>query len=189
MSSKGSTAVGAIVAILIIGAVATIGYYQVVVVPNQTTTATSTSGTQSAVNCTATPASCVRVSIVSGAGSPYPGYASGSATLYGYDHNLTVAVVIGVNNTVVWTNNDTAFHTATAASTDPVSFDSGCLDGIGAPCPSSGGVSTFQFTFTVPGTYVYHCIYHPWMQGKIVVKAGQGSSSTPTTTATTSTTT
>lgn len=180
MSSKGSNAVGVIVAILIIGAVGVIGYYQVEVAPGLTSSSTTSSSTGAAVNCQATPSACVHVEIVSGASSPYSGYASGSATLYGYDP-LTTTVVIGVNNTVVWQNNDTAFHTATAASSDPVQFDSQCLDGVGAPCPTSTGSSTYQFTFTVPGTYEYHCIYHPWMQGKIVVLAGSTATTTTTT--------
>ena len=70
-----------------------------------------------------------------------------------------VTVVIGVNNTVVWTNNDTAPHTVTA---NDGSFDSGNM----AP------TATFTFTFTTPGTYHYHCIYHPWMVATVVVKAG-----------------
>jgi plastocyanin len=183
MSSKGSTAVGIIVAVLIIGAVATIGYYQVEVAPHLTTT-TTTSTTQ-AVNCAATPSACVKVTIVNGANScsptSTPPCVSGSGDLYGYSP-LTVTVVIGVNNTVVWTNNDTAFHTATSASGDPAPFASGCLDGVGAPCPSSAGVSSFQFTFTVPGTYTYHCDYHPFMIGKIVVLAGSGSTATSSST-------
>lgn len=166
MSSKGSNAVGAIVAVLIIGAVATVGYYQVAVAPLQTSSTTTTSTTAS-VNCSSSPSSCTKVTIVSGASSPYQGYAQGSTTLYGY-LPLTITVVIGANNTVIWTNNDTAFHTATAAGG---AFDSGCLDGVGSPCPSSGGVSSYQFTFTAAGTYTYHCIYHPWMQGKVIVVA------------------
>lgn len=181
MSSKGSNAVGIIVAVLIIGAVATIGYYQVVVAPNVLTSSTTTTTTAPAVNCLSKPSSCVNVTIVSGASSPYSGYASGSTTLYGYDP-LTITLVIGVNNTVVWSNQDAAFHTATSASTDPAPFDSTCLNGVGAQCPS-GGVNSFQFTFTVPGTYLYHCIYHPWMQGKIIVIAGSSSTGTSTSTA------
>jgi plastocyanin len=184
-ATKSSSAVGIVVAILIIGAVATIGYYQVEVAPNQVISSTTTTSSAQGVNCVTSPSSCVNVTIVSGASSPYSGYASGSTTLYGY-LPLDVVVVIGVNNTVVWTNKDTAFHTATSASTDPASFDSSCLDGVGAPCPSSSGVSTYQFTFTVPGTYVYHCIYHPWMQGKIIVLAGTGASTTTSHTSTTS---
>jgi plastocyanin len=70
-----------------------------------------------------------------------------------------VTVVIGVNNTVTWVNNDTAPHTVTA---NDGSFDSGNI----AP------TGTFTFTFTTPGTYHYHCIYHPWMVATVIVKAG-----------------
>lgn len=70
-----------------------------------------------------------------------------------------VTVVIGVNNTVTWNNDDNAPHTVTA---NDASFDSGNV----APGQS------FTYTFTTPGTYQYHCIYHPWMVGTIIVKAG-----------------
>jgi plastocyanin len=66
-------------------------------------------------------------------------------------------VVLGVNNTVVWTNNDIAPHTVTA---DDGSFNSGNL----APG------QTYTYTFTTPGTYTYHCTYHPWMVATITVK-------------------
>jgi len=70
-----------------------------------------------------------------------------------------VTVVIGVNNTVTWVNNDSAPHTVTA---DDGSFDSGNI----APA------GTFTFTFTRPGTYEYYCAYHNWMLGTVIVKAG-----------------
>ncbi|HKT21332.1 MAG TPA: hypothetical protein VJR06_01735, partial [Nitrososphaerales archaeon] len=139
----------------------------------------TTTTTAPSINCATTPSACVDVTIVSGASSPYSGYTQGSPTLYGYNP-LTMTVVIGVNNTVVWSNQDSAFHTATSASSDPAPFDSTCMDGVGAQCPTAG-VSSFQFTFTVPGTYVYHCIYHPWMQGKIIVLAGSAPSTSTTT--------
>ena len=71
----------------------------------------------------------------------------------------TITVVLGVNNTVVWTNDDTAPHTVTANNG---AFTSGNL----APG------QTFSFTFTTPGTYTYHCTYHPWMVATVIVKAG-----------------
>lgn len=70
-----------------------------------------------------------------------------------------VTVVIGVNNTVTWTNDDSAPHTVTA---NDGSFNSGNM----AP------TGTFTYTFTAPGTYHYHCIYHPWMVATVIVKAG-----------------
>ena len=179
MSNQGSTVVGVVVAILIVGAVATLGYYQFEVAPGLTsTTATGTStSTTAAVNCSTAPSKCVNVTIISGAvGCTAPACTVGSGAPYGYDPP-SFKVVIGVNNTVVWTNQDSAFHTATEM-TGPsgTSFDSGCLDGVGAPCPSGlgSGTSTFQYTFTVPGTYTYHCTFHSWMIGKITVVQDTG---------------
>ncbi|MDG6901967.1 MAG: cupredoxin domain-containing protein [Nitrososphaerota archaeon] len=70
-----------------------------------------------------------------------------------------ITVIVGVNNTVTWTNNDVSPHTVTA---NDGTFSSGNL----APGQS------FTFTFTTPGTYMYHCTYHPWMVATVVVKAG-----------------
>lgn len=55
---------------------------------------------------------------------------------------------IPTGTTVVWTNEDVAPHTATAADG---AFDSGRID--------NGG--TFSHTFDTPGEYAYHCAYHP----------------------------
>jgi plastocyanin/N-acetylneuraminic acid mutarotase len=75
----------------------------------------------------------------------------------------SITVVIGVNNTVTWVNDDTAPHTVTSKSTPTgaVSFDSGNM--------IAGAV--FIHTFTVPGTYTYVCSYHFWMQGTVIVVA------------------
>ena len=70
-----------------------------------------------------------------------------------------VTVVIGVNNTVTWVNNDNAAHTVTASDG---SFGSGSI----AP----GG--SYTYTFTTPGTYRYYCAYHSWMVGVVVAIAG-----------------
>lgn len=73
-----------------------------------------------------------------------------------------VTVVIGVNNTVIWLNNDTAPHTVTP-STAPAS---------GNWSVGSGNMNhgqSYQFTFTAPGKYDYVCAYHAWMRGTVVV--------------------
>lgn len=70
----------------------------------------------------------------------------------------TITVVIGVNNTVTWINNDNAPHTVT----DTGVFDSGNMN--------QG--QSWTHTFTTSGTYTYHCTYHPWMTGTIIVKSG-----------------
>ena len=127
---------------------------------SSTTTTSSSSTSGASLNG-------IKVSIPSGAGNPSgaPGYAPDKIT-----------VIIGVNNTVTWTNNDgTTDHTVTSTSV-PIGaskFDSGNM----------GPGATFSYTFTTPGTYQYDCTYHSWMTGTVVVVAGSSftSSSSSTT--------
>ena len=58
---------------------------------------------------------------------------------------------------VTWTNNDATTHTVTA---DDDSFNSGDI--------AAG--QTYSRTFSVAGTYNYHCIYHSMMKGSVLVK-------------------
>jgi plastocyanin len=71
-----------------------------------------------------------------------PGGTSSNRTL-NFSPNI-VTVVIGINNTVEWTNNDVAVHTITSSSVPAgaQSFNEGSIS------PNS----TFAVTFTVPGT-------------------------------------
>ena len=81
--------------------------------------------------------------------------------------DLTVAV----GDTVTWTNDDGAAHTATATGG---AFDSGNLE------PGEA----FSFTFASAGEYPYLCTYHPEMTGTISVRAAApspGEGSTPST--------
>jgi plastocyanin len=68
------------------------------------------------------------------------------------------AVVVGVNNTVNFVNQDSATHTVTA---NDGSFDSGNIV----------GGSSWTHTFSTAGTYSFHCKYHTWMTATIVVKS------------------
>jgi len=108
--------------------------------------------------------STVVVNIPVGAGvgpSAAPGFAPENVT-----------VVIGVNNTVMWTNNDTdnggTDHTVTSLSvpSGAAPFDSGIM--------KEG--ANFTQTFTTPGTYEYHCTIHAWMTGSVVVLASTSTS-------------
>ena len=165
MSSKGSTAAGIVVAILILGAVAILGYYQVEVAPGL---ASSTTSTAPAVTCPSV--QCVNVTIASGASSPPSGYTSGATTQFGYTPD-NITVVIGVNNTLYFMNQDASIHTATSNTAGV--FDTGNIN------PNGG---TAQVTITTPGTYTFKCIYHTWMQGTVIVKAAEGTGSTTTST-------
>jgi len=77
-----------------------------------------------------------------------------------------ITVVIGVNNTVTWSNDDTrAPHTVHVSSVPA-----------GALPLSSGNMKpgdTYTYTFTVPGTYQYFCDYHSWMTGTVKVVQGK----------------
>lgn len=75
-----------------------------------------------------------------------------------------VRVVIGVNNTVVWSNAGTTTHTVTSTN----------LTASGAPLFDSGDMgmgAEFSYTFLEPGTYPYVCIYHGQMVGEVIVEA------------------
>lgn len=81
-------------------------------------------------------------------------------------------LVIGINNTIVLKNQDTSDHTVTSNPGDPVSFDTGDISGLSSSDP---------ITFTTPGTYAYHCQFHPaYMHGTITVVAGGAPPSPPT---------
>jgi plastocyanin len=70
------------------------------------------------------------------------------------------ALTIPAGATVTWTNAGSRPHTVTA---DDGAFDSGRLD------PGE----QFSHTFDQPGTFTYHCGFHPDMQGSIVVTAAE----------------
>ena len=93
--------------------------------------------------------SVINIDIVPNAGS--------NTSSLGYSLPMATDVV-GVNNTVTWTNKDNLPHTVTA---DDGSFSSGNLN----------PTNQFSWTFSKPGTYSYHCSYHPWMKATIIVKS------------------
>jgi flavin-dependent dehydrogenase len=79
-------------------------------------------------------------------------------------------VQLGLNNKVRWINEDSAPHTVTTDDgyTDPWSglFDS--REHTETPLIMPG--ETFEFLFTEPGEYHYHCEPHPWMTGTVIVE-------------------
>jgi len=64
--------------------------------------------------------------------------------------------------TVTWINMDPVPHTVEAGTHEKPTgkFESQLL----------GRMESFSYTFTEPGTYVYHCDPHPYMTGKIIVE-------------------
>ena len=77
----------------------------------------------------------------------------------------SVTVVIGVNNTVNWTDNDdrmdaNGYQPNHIVAANDKAFTSGSL-AVG---------DQFNYTYSAPGTYPYHCNIHAWMNGVVVVK-------------------
>src|SRR5713101_1010977 len=74
-----------------------------------------------------------------------------------------VTVTVGVNNAIVWVNDDTMGpgHTVTAlvAPVGALKFNSGLI--------LTG--KTFSVTLTVPGVYRYTCAWHNWLAGEVIV--------------------
>ena len=122
-------------------------------------------GTQSGATGTLAPTTTTRpVPVRSGTQSSVVAVGIGGREAAAFFNPEVVTVVIGVNNTVVWTNGDTAIHTVTSVT----------QTASGAPLFNSGDMgmgAQFSYTFTAPGTYTYICIYHGDMVGKVVVEA------------------
>jgi plastocyanin len=67
------------------------------------------------------------------------------------------AVTVKVGSTVTWTNTDDEAHT--------VFFE---FDGSRSPILVNGA-NVYHKSFSIPGTFVYHCTIHPFMTGTVVV--------------------
>ena len=95
----------------------------------------------------------VTVSIPQGVSSPG---CETTSTCYSPD-----SIEIQVDDTVMWSNDDTAAHTVTSGKdvTPDGVFDSSLF--------MSG--NTFEYTFDKTGTYPYFCMVHPWMTGQVIV--------------------
>ena len=65
-------------------------------------------------------------------------------------------IIVAVGTTVRWTNTGVVNHTVTS---NTGVFDSNAL--------GSGG--SFEYRFDAPGTYAYHCAFHPEMTGTVIV--------------------
>jgi len=85
-----------------------------------------------------------------------------------------ITVVLGVNNTVIWTNNDSVTHAVVALG--------------GSFNTTQPPNDTFTHTFTAPGAYNYHCTIHTFMKGAVIVLAGPTTVSTSSATSNTTST-
>ncbi|MEK6760701.1 MAG: cupredoxin family copper-binding protein [Nanoarchaeota archaeon] len=70
----------------------------------------------------------------------------------------TPELTINVGDTIIWTNFDSVSHTVTSDSGNELNSEYLSTD------------ENFAHTFTEAGTFDYHCIPHPNMKGKIIVR-------------------
>ncbi|MDN5847627.1 MAG: plastocyanin/azurin family copper-binding protein [Candidatus Nitrosocosmicus sp.] len=79
-------------------------------------------------------------------------------------------VEVTVGQTVVWTNNDSAFHTVTSGTIGAA--DAGKLfdSGLAGPTALTSKGKTFEHKFDTAGDFPYFCTLHPAMIGKVGVK-------------------
>lgn len=75
-----------------------------------------------------------------------------------------------INQTVLWTNDDSAFHTVTSGSVGAADVGKAFDSGLSGPTALSSKGKTFEHTFEMPGEYPYFCILHPAMVGTVIVK-------------------
>ena len=104
-------------------------------------------GGQAIANASQNPVSTNQVVIPKGAADP------GNSAPYQPVH---IKVERGTN--VIWTNNDSLFHSVTDVGKR---FDSGLF----------GPGKTWAHTFDTIGRYDYYCSVHPWMKGVVEVEA------------------
>jgi glucose/arabinose dehydrogenase/plastocyanin len=94
--------------------------------------------------------------------SPSPGTVNVDIIQYDY---FPREVTVSVGTTVRWYNYDIDYHTSTSGvcngndCTPDGRFDTGRID----------QYESSAFTFTMPGTYRYYCIPHPYMQADVIV--------------------
>ena len=72
-------------------------------------------------------------------------------------------ITIKAGTAVTWKNVTTVAHTVTSDDGGKA-FDSGTSN------PIAAQTGTFSFTFKTPGTFTYHCSFHPFMKGTVIVQ-------------------
>ncbi|HEY6223467.1 MAG TPA: plastocyanin/azurin family copper-binding protein [Gemmatimonadales bacterium] len=115
-------------------------------------------------------AGCGGLNLTASNGNNGGGNTGPTAAITVQDYSYAPSVItIKAGTKVNWTNNGPSSHSVTSDTTGQ--FDSGALDapmGNGYGGMTSGGL--FQVTFSTPGTYTYHCMFHAQMHATITVQ-------------------
>jgi len=74
-----------------------------------------------------------------------------------------------VGQTVVWTNDDSAFHTVTSGTIGAVDVGKAFDSGLAGPTALTAKGKTFEHKFDTAGEFPYYCTLHPGMVGIVLV--------------------
>lgn len=77
---------------------------------------------------------------------------------------------VKVGQTVVWTNDDSAFHTVTSGTVGGADVGKEFDSGLAGPTALTSKGKTFEHKFDAAGEFPYHCTLHPAMVGTVVVQ-------------------
>ena len=80
------------------------------------------------------------------------------------------SIEVTVGQTVVWTNDDSAFHTVTSGTAGAADAGKEFDSGLKGPTALTSKGKTFEHTFDRIGDYPYFCTLHPAMVGNVIVK-------------------
>ena len=75
-----------------------------------------------------------------------------------------VNIQLGIDNHLIWINDDDVAHTVTPDHRSEDSY-SGEFGSTGVVLPGE----SYEFLFTEDNEIDYHCTPHPWMKGKIII--------------------
>jgi plastocyanin len=121
-------------------------------------TSGSTNATSGSTNATNQASDNAQVSIV-------PGAATLTDTAFSPN-----SIEVTVGQTVVWTNDDSAFHTITSGTAGAADVGKEFDSGLTGPTALTSKGKTFEHTFDRIGDYPYFCTLHPAMVGTVIVK-------------------
>ena len=120
-------------------------------------TSGSTNATSGSTNATDQASGNVQVSIVPGAST---------LTDTSYSPN---PIEVTVGQTVLWTNDDSAFHTVTSGNAGAPDVGKAFDSGLTGPTALTTKGKTFEHKFDTAGEYPYFCTLHPAMVGTVMV--------------------
>ena len=121
-------------------------------------TSGSTNATSGSTNASDQASGNVQVSIVPGAST---------LTDTAFSPN---PIEVTVGQTVLWSNDDSAFHTVTSGSAGAPDVGKAFDSGLAGPTALTSKGKTFEHKFDTAGEYPYFCTLHPAMVGTVIVK-------------------